>query len=75
MFERGITAEDVRAVLEHGQTVETLADRKPQPSYTVLGWIDDRPLHVIYVDGEPNERIIITIYDPSVLRKSWSPDS
>lgn len=74
MFERGITVLDVRTVLESGQVIETLTDRQPQPSYTVLGWVGDRPLHVICVDGEPDERIIITLYDPSARPDLWEPD-
>lgn len=73
MFERGIRVDDVRAVVESGEVVQTHPDRQPTASRVMLGFIAARALHVVCVDGgEPNEVIIITTYWPEPSQ--WSPD-
>ena len=74
MFERQISTDDVRRVLESGELIASLPDRMPVPSYTVLGFINGRPVHVIYVAGERDERFVITVYDPSEHPELWSDD-
>ncbi len=67
MAERKIGEEDIRHVLETGETIATYLDDKPYPSKLVLGWRDERPLHVVvaenHVDGES---IVITVYQPGL---------
>jgi len=57
MFERRITEEDVRYVLETGETVEDYPDDRPYPSRLILGWRGERPLHVVVADD-------VTVYEP-----------
>jgi hypothetical protein len=38
MFERRITAEDVRAVVADGEVIQSYPEDKPYPSRLVLGW-------------------------------------
>jgi hypothetical protein len=72
MFERRITAEDVRSILETGETIERYADDAPYPSRLVLGWRDVRPFHVVVAENlEGNELIVISVYQPDPAL--WEP--
>lgn len=65
MFQRGITPEDVREVLKAGATIESYPDDRPYPSRLVLGWRDERPLHVVVADDDEGDRtIVISAYEP-----------
>ncbi len=64
MFERGISTADVRAVLETGEVLER---------FRILGWVHQRPMHVIYY-GAADERIVISLSDPSDSPELWTPD-
>ena len=73
MFERRITEEDVRHVLETGETIEEYPDDRPYPSRLVLGWRGKRPLHVIVAeDAEDSALIVITVYEPNTTL--WEED-
>lgn len=73
MFERQITIEDVRGVLETGETIERYPDDTPYPSRLVLGWRGRRPLHVVAADVvERDEIVVITVYEPD--QALWGPD-
>ena len=51
---------------------EHYPDDSPYPSHLVLGWIVDRPLHVLVADNtKENEEIIITVYEPDSA--AWEP--
>ena len=73
MFERGITVEDIGAVLDAGEVIEQYPDDTPYPSRLVLGWRGSRPLHVVTADnlGE-NEVIVVTVYEPDP--QQWEAD-
>ena len=47
MARRNIGIEDVRAVLDSGEVIEDYPDDFPYPSALVLGWVKNRPLHVV----------------------------
>ena len=52
-------------MISNGEILREYPDDRPYPSYLVLGWIDQRPLHVVYaVNSEAQERIVITTYQP-----------
>jgi hypothetical protein len=73
MFERGITEEDVRSVLETGQDIEYYPNDSPYPSRLLLGWRGMRPVHIVVADNhEENEVLIITVYEPD--KALWEPD-
>ncbi len=73
MFERGITEEDVRHVLETGEIIERYPDDRPYPSQLVLGWREDRPLHVVVAEqAEADTLIVITVYEPNPVL--WEDD-
>jgi hypothetical protein len=71
MAQRGISVENVRQVLERGEVIEDYPSDYPYPSALVLGWIHDRPIHVV-VAAAPTEKIVITVYEPGLSR--WEPD-
>lgn len=67
MFQREISAEEVKRVITAGETIETYLTDKPFPSRLILGWIGSRPLHVVAADDEPSrETIIVTVYQPNL---------
>jgi len=65
MLERQISADDVRWVLETGVTIAEYPGDRPIPSRLVLGWVQDRPLHVVASDQVDSEiTVVITAYQP-----------
>ena len=65
MFERGITVLDVKEVIKTGKVIENYPEDKPFQSYLLLGFIKEKPLHVVAaVDNETKKAIIITVYEP-----------
>lgn len=69
MAERGVTVDEVRAVLTQGETIEDYPDDIPYPSRLVLGWVGGRPLHVVAAQpASIREIIVITVYEPDAVR-------
>ena len=72
MFQRRISAEDVRHVLATGEVIEEYPNDTPYPSRLVLGWSGERPIHVVVADNpEGQETIVITVYEPDPAQ--WEP--
>lgn len=66
-FQRGISRDEIRNVLETGETIREYPDDTPLPSYLVLGWVEggERPLHVVAADDEREDvTYVITVYEP-----------
>ena len=73
MFERKISPEDVRSVVESGETIQKYPDDTPYPSRLILGWKQQRPIHVVVADNEADdEKIIVTVYEPDPSQ--WADD-
>ncbi len=73
MFERGIFPRDVRAVLTNGEVIADYPDDKPFPSKLMLGFVNDRPIHVVVaVDSAADRCEIITTYIPDP--EKWETD-
>lgn len=71
MFERRITVNMVREALADGDTLAEYPEDSPYPSRLVLGWADERPLHIVVADNtSEKETIVITVYEPDPTR--WS---
>ncbi len=69
MFERDVSAEDTRFVLEQGTTIEEYEDTH-YPARLVLGRRGKRPLHVVAAENKPDDQaIIVTVYEPT--REHW----
>ena len=73
MLERGVSVGDVLAVLNGGTTIEDYPDDTPYPSRLTLGWVGQRPLHVVSAMTSREGRIvIITVYEPNSAE--WNDD-
>lgn len=72
MFERNISRENVRDVIDNGEIIREYPDDSPFPSRLMLGWDDERPLHVVAADNDEGETIIITAYEPDPM--IWEDD-
>ena len=71
MAQRDFDVEDVCAALQSGQIIEEYKDDFPYASMLILGWVGERPIHIV-VASSPTEQIIITVYEPDPLR--WTSD-
>jgi hypothetical protein len=73
MAKRGISQADATAVLDAGDQIEDYPQDKPYPSGLFLGWIDDRPIHVVAALDALNGWVyVITAYEPGLDR--FGPD-
>lgn len=69
---REISQMDVRHVARTGETIETYPQDLPCPSRLVLGWVGERPIHLVVADDETREElIVITVYEPNTDK--WEP--
>jgi len=66
MLERSISVADVLVVLNSGATIEDYPEDTPFPSRLTLGWVGQRPVHVVWATAASTDRIvIITVYEPN----------
>jgi hypothetical protein len=66
MFGRNIKKDDVIKVIQTGETIKEYKDDKPLQSRLVLGFVEERAIHVLFaLDNGQNQCIIITVYEPS----------
>ena len=72
MFQRGISAQAVRAVLDNPHMVAEYADDKPYPSTLLYAMVDQQALHVLVATADAGVKVIITVYRPDPLL--WAPD-
>ena len=65
MLERSISVADVLVALNSGATIEDYPEDTPFPSRLTLGWVGERPVHVVWATEASTDRIvIITVYEP-----------
>jgi len=65
MFERAIPSSAVRGVMDSGEVIADYPDDTPYPSQLMLGYAEDRPLHVVYAFHEEKKTCyIVTVYEP-----------
>ena len=68
MAERGILRHEVLDVLNKKDIVRIYQDDKPFPSVLLLGFSDERPLHVVMSFDEKTSTVfIITAYQPDLF--------
>ena len=72
MFQRGISAQTVHAVLDNPQLVAAYEDDKPYPSQLLFAVVDQQALHVLVATTDAGEIVIITVYRPDPLL--WTTD-
>lgn len=73
MFKRNISVDDIIAILEDGEIIMEYPDDKPYPSYLILGFRNNLPLHLVVAkDIQTGQCVMVTAYEPD--EKSWSLD-
>jgi hypothetical protein len=73
MFERSIRKPDVLGVVGSGEIIAEYPDDVPFPSYLILGFANDQPVHVVVaLDRRSQTCHIITVYVPDLIR--WQAD-
>lgn len=63
MFKRDISVENIQAIIESGIIINEYPNDKPFPSCLMLGFISERPLHLVIGITKKN-CVIITAYEP-----------
>ena len=73
MFEREISVNAVLMTAREGRIIESYTDDSPYPSFLVLGYSGDRPLHcVVAYNREIGECVVVTTYIPDP--EKWDDD-
>jgi len=73
MFERHIAADAVVNVIRDGDVIESYPDDRPYPSNLILGWVENKPLHVLFAVNEDSSLgVVVTVYVP--YPELWSKD-
>jgi hypothetical protein len=69
MVARGVSTDDVRRALLHGEVVEDYPDDRPYPSVLVMSRAEGRLLHVVVAhDSQSGYALVITAYEPDPRR-------
>jgi hypothetical protein len=72
MIQRSIPPIMVRQVLALGEVIENYPDDSPYPSFLILAFINERPIHIAAADDHTMKLThIITAYEPSAVE--WEP--
>ncbi len=72
MFERQISVENVRQVLQTGEMIEDYSEDMPDPGGLMGSKRGQRPLHVVMAENtKEGERVVITVYEPDPAQ--WMP--
>ncbi len=73
MFERAINIAEMKRVIQTGEIIADYPNDQPFPSRLMLGFVADRPLHVVVsVEQQSGTCYIITAYDPDP--ELWDAD-
>ena len=73
MFSRGISEKEVLGIVKNGRIIIDYPDDKPYPSFLILGFSGDMPIHVVVaINNEERTGIIVTAYVPDT--KIWNDD-
>lgn len=73
MFARGLATDNVITVVRDGRRIIEYPDDSPYPSVLLLGFVRDRPLHVVVaVDSALGVCYVVTAYEPDP--ELWEPD-
>ncbi len=73
MFQRALSKNVVRQIIVEGEVIADYPDDCPYPSYLVLGYCDDEPIHIVVARDKGSGRcFVVTAYRPG--RDKWSED-
>lgn len=63
MAERGVSPEEVRTALAHGEVIEhRRREGRYLPTRLLLSWVGSEPLHVLVADDPGGTHYVITAY-------------
>ena len=66
MFSRKNSKAEVKTVLSAGEVIREYLDDSPYSSYLFLGFVSDRPIHVVAgFDFQTRRAYVITTYQPN----------
>ncbi len=66
MFERGLSKDQVLAIVKTGELIADYPDDSPYPSCLLLGYIDNKPVHVVIArDAVTGICFVVTAYQPN----------
>jgi Domain of unknown function (DUF4258) len=72
MFTRSISDECVEHIIHNGEVIENYPYAFPFPAKLLLGWCNERPIHVVAAaDSNQQLVIVITAYEPTLDRWEW----
>lgn len=71
MAQRNIRPSEIRYAIETGKIINEYPDDTPHPSKLLLGFVDLRPVHIVFSELE-DMIIIISAYEPDP--KIWNAD-
>ena len=72
MFKRDIDTSDVEQVIQVGEIIKSYPDDKPYPSFLILGFRREKPIHLVIAKNvQDDECIVVTAYipDPTIWMK------
>ncbi len=73
MFTRSISDECVEHILQNGEVIEHYPRAFPFPAKLLLGWCNDRFIHVVAAEDNSKQLVIvITAYEPTLDK--WETD-
>lgn len=71
MFQRGLSRWDVTAAIRDGEVIANYPDDRPHPCYLLLGFVNQRPVHVVVAHDQAKAScIVVTAYIPD--RALWA---
>ena len=70
MFNRDILVDNVKEVISKGEVIKDYPNDKPYPSYLILDYVTQRPLHLVLAKDDLDKCIVITVYEPS--KEIWA---
>jgi len=69
MIERRIKRNEVLKAFENGEVIENYPKDKPYPSSLMLGWLENRPIHIVFGYDEKSDFVyIISVYEPNIKK-------
>jgi hypothetical protein len=74
LFERGLKAVQVQSIVESGEVIASYPGAQPLPSFLILGWVKERPLHVVLAVDAENQRcqvVTASIPDPALWNRDF----
>lgn len=70
MFQRGIKRQEITEIVAIGEIIASYPDDQPHPSFLVLGFSGETPVHVVVAQSQQDhDCVVVTTYIPD--SKLW----